>query len=88
MSGFNLVRSPTFDKHFRKLDRPVQRRVLVALYDLVQLPDPTERLKPLQHSKAGLWRLRVGDYRVITSVQKAELTVIAIDVGHRSSIYD
>ncbi|MFT4295766.1 MAG: type II toxin-antitoxin system RelE/ParE family toxin [Micropruina sp.] len=88
MSRFELVRSTTFDKRIRQLDRQVQRRVLVALYELVQLPDPTARLKPLRHSKAGLWRLRVGDYRVIVSVQNSELTVIAIDVGHRSNIYD
>lgn len=66
----------------------MQRRVLVALYEVAALPDPIERLKPLQHSKVGSWRLRVGDYRVIVSVQHSELTVIAIDVGHRSSIYD
>lgn len=88
MSRFELVRSTTFDKRLRKLDRQIQRRVLVALFELVELPDPTERLKPLQHSKVGLWRLRVGDYRVIVSVQNSELTVIAIDVGHRSSIYE
>lgn len=88
MSRFALVRSTTFDKRLRKLDRQIQRRVLVALFELVELPDPTERLKPLQHSKVGLWRLRVGDYRVIVSVQNSELTVIAIDVGHRSSIYE
>ena len=88
MSRFALVRSTTFDKRLRKLDRQIQRRVLVALFELVELPDPTERLKPLQHSKVGLWRLRVGDYRVIVSVHNSELTVIAIDVGHRSSIYE
>lgn len=88
MSRFALVRSTTFDKRLRKLDRQIQRRVLVALFELVELPDPTERLKPLQHSKVGLWRLRVGDCRVIVSVQNSELTVIAIDVGHRTSIYE
>lgn len=88
MSRFALVRSTTFDKRLRKLDRQMQRRLLVALLELVELPDPTERLKPLQHSKVGLWRLRVGDYRVIVSVRNSELVVIAVDVGQRSSIYD
>ena len=52
MSGFELVRTPTFDKRLRKLDRQIQRRVLVALFELVELPDPTERLKPLRLSLA------------------------------------
>lgn len=88
MSRFALVRSATFDKHLRKLDRQIQRRVLVAFLELAELPDPTERLKPLQHSKVGLWRLRIGDYRAIVSVQNSELVIIALDVGHRSSIYE
>ncbi|MFT3799040.1 MAG: type II toxin-antitoxin system RelE/ParE family toxin [Microbacterium sp.] len=66
----------------------MQRRVLVALFELIELPNPTERLKPLRHSKVGLWRLRVGDYRVIVSVRNSELVVVAVDVGHRSNIYD
>ena len=88
MSMYELVQSARFAKQLRKLDRPVQRRILVALYGLTELPDPTERLKPLQHSKVGLWRLRVGDYRVITSVQSSELVIVAIEVGHRSEIYE
>lgn len=88
MSGFKLVYSTTFGKHIRKFDRQIQRRVIIALLELVELREPTARLKPLQHSKAGLWRLRVSDYRVIVSVAHSELTLIAIDVGHRSDIYD
>ncbi len=88
MSSFELSRTATFDKSLRRLDRQVQRRVFVALFELAELPDPTRRLKPLQHTKAGLWRLRVGDYRVIVSVHTAELVILAIDVGHRSTVYD
>ena len=36
----------------------------------------------------GLWRLRVGDYRVILDVHRDELVIVALDVDHRSSIYD
>jgi len=46
------------------------------------------RLKPLQHSRAGLYRLRVGDYRVIVAPRRSELVIVAVDVGHRSHIYD
>ncbi|WP_105565985.1 type II toxin-antitoxin system RelE family toxin [Microbacterium halophytorum] len=88
MTGYELVRTSAFDKGIRRLDRRMQRRVLVALFGLVELPDPTVRLKPLRHSKAGLWRLRVGDYRVIVGVRRTELVVVALDVGHRGRIYD
>ena len=86
MTVHSLAQSPQFEKHLRKLDRQVQRRILVALYELVELPEPTVRLKPLQHSKAGLWRLRVGDYRVILDVRQDAVTVTAIDVGPRADV--
>jgi mRNA interferase RelE/StbE len=35
----------------------------------------------------GLWRYRVGDYRVILDIQRAEVVIVAIDLGHRSEIY-
>lgn len=87
--SYQLTQTPRFVKAIRKLDRPVVRRVLVALYELTELDDPTARLKPLQHELVGLWRLRVGDYRVVDDVQRDELTIVALDVGHRSGdIYD
>lgn len=85
---YQIDYTPVFAKHLRKLDRPIQRRVLAALTALGSLDDPTAPLKPLRHSKTGLWRLRVGDYRVILSVRNSELVVLAMDVGHRSTIYD
>jgi mRNA interferase RelE/StbE len=35
----------------------------------------------------GLLRIRVGDYRIIYSVNDGELLILVIDIGHRSSIY-
>lgn len=35
----------------------------------------------------GLWRLRVGDYRVILDMRRSELVIIALDVGNRDNIY-
>ncbi|MBO3840744.1 MAG: type II toxin-antitoxin system RelE/ParE family toxin, partial [Candidatus Brockarchaeota archaeon] len=36
---------------------------------------------------SGLWRIRVGDYRVIYSINEEEKHIILIDVGHRKKIY-
>lgn len=77
-----------FDRALRKLDRPVATRVLKALTALENLDDPTQRCKALTGPYTGLWRLRVGDYRVILDIRRGELVIIALDVGNRSSIYD
>lgn len=86
--SYQLAQTPRFTKALKKLDRPVARRVLVALYELIELDDPTARLKPLQHELAGLWRLRVGDHRVILDVRRDDVVILALDLGHRSDIYD
>jgi mRNA interferase RelE/StbE len=77
-----------FDRAMRKLDRQVAARVLKALVALESLDDPTKRFKALSGPHTGLWRLRVGDYRVILDIRRGELVIIAIDVGNRSGIYD
>ncbi len=77
-----------FDRALGKLDRQVAMRVLKALTALENLDDPTRGCKALSGPYTGLWRLRVGDYRVILDVRRGELVIIALDVGNRSSIYD
>ncbi|MDN5895987.1 MAG: type II toxin-antitoxin system RelE/ParE family toxin [Nocardioides sp.] len=77
-----------FDRALKKLDRQIARRVLKTLVALETLDDPTKRCKALSGPYAGLWRLRVGDYRVILDIRRRELVIIALDLGNRSSIYD
>jgi len=43
--------------------------------------------KPLHGDKGGLWRYRVGDYRLICDIQDERITVLAIRVGHRKDVY-
>lgn len=77
-----------FERSLRKLDKQTTRRILVQLYALVDLDEPPARCKALTGPLAGLWRLRVGDHSVLLDVQRRELVIIALDVGHRSSLYD
>lgn len=77
-----------FDRALKKLDRQVTKRILQSLTALEQLEDPTKRCKALSGPYTGLWRLRVGDYRVILDIRRSELVLIALDVGNRDSIYD
>ncbi len=77
-----------FERSLRKLDKQTARRILVKLYGLVDLDQPEARCKALTGPLASLWRLRVGDYRVLLDIQRGELVIVALDVGHRSSVYD
>lgn len=76
------------ERSLRKLDKQATRRILVKLYSLASLDDPRVRCKGLTGPLAGLWRLRVGDYRVLLDIRCSELVIVALDISHRSSVYD
>ena len=74
----------------KKLATSEQRRIVRFLADRVAGPaDPRRLAKSLQGSgMAGLWRFRVGHYRLIGSIEQHRVTVRIIRIGHRSDIYD
>ena len=76
-----------FDRDLRKLDREVQRRIVAYLEELERLDDPRQRGKGLTADHAGIWRYRVGDYRILTRIDDVAVTVLALRVGHRSTVY-
>ena len=76
-------------KQLKKLDRQVARRILdfmdlrVSIYE-----DPRSLGKPLVGPKLGqYWRYRVGDCRVICSIEDQQLHILVIEVGSRAEIY-
>ncbi|AMD87610.1 type II toxin-antitoxin system RelE family toxin [Actinomyces radicidentis] len=80
--------TPRAAKAMRTLDRPVARRVFEDIERLRSLDDPTTSCKALSGPLTALWRLRVGDYRVILDIRRGDLVIVALDLGHRSSVYD
>ncbi|CAB0488545.1 type II toxin-antitoxin system RelE/ParE family toxin [Corynebacterium diphtheriae] len=80
--------SPRAVKSFKKLDTGEQRRVSKFLREVGALEDPRLRGKALTANKSGLWRWRVGDYRIISDIVDARVVVVVVDVGHRSKVYD
>lgn len=73
----------------KKLDKPVQREILNYMEKrIAKADDPRSFGKPLRHSKFGLWRFRVRDYRILCQLQQSRLVVLVIALGHRSKIYD
>lgn len=76
------------ERQLRKLDRPAQKRLLDWLDDRIDgCKNPRHFGEPLRGNLAGLWRYRVGDYRIICEIQDEQLVVLALAVGHRREIY-
>jgi len=71
-----------------RLDKALQRRVLDYLYERVDgCKNPRHFGEALKANRAGLWRYRVGDYRVICEIQDERLMVLALSIGHRREVY-
>jgi len=73
-------------KLLRKLDRPVQARLVAALAALGANPHP-HGVKALT-GHPGLLRIRVGDYRIVYTLDDGQLLVLVVHLGHRSTVYD
>lgn len=87
MRRWALELAPEFEKAVRKLDGTEVRRIKKYLEEVCELEDPRSRGKGLTANLSGLWRYRVGDYRMLVEIQDEHLVIVAIEVGHRSHIY-
>lgn len=72
-------------KELRKLDAPVRVRIIGALQLLGNNPHPPTAKALSGH--AGYFRVRVGDYRIVYTVENERLLVLVLSLGHRGDIY-
>lgn len=72
-----------------RLDPQAARRILVFLHERVAtLADPRSIGEALKGSKLGeFWKYRVGDYRIISSIEDGTLRVLVVKVGNRREVY-
>ena len=84
MKKYRIIIEKLAEKFIIKLPKPDKERVLRAIHELPAGND----IKRLKGRKSkGLYRLRVGDYRIIYKVNNNELIICAIDAGNRGQIY-
>ena len=75
-------------KELQKLDKPVVRVIKNwVVKNLVDCVDPRMHGKPLKGNLKGIWRYRVGDYRLFADIQDDKLVIFLFEVAHRKEIY-
>jgi mRNA interferase RelE/StbE len=80
--------TPAAAREWRKLDRQAAQRIGAYLQEVVtSCSHPRERGTSLTANRVGLWRYRVGDYRVIFELEDERLLVLVVRVAHRSEAY-
>lgn len=85
MATYQIEWKESAQKELRKLPHPVVGRIITAVDALAENPFPSGvvKLAGAEHS----FRIRVGDYRVIYTVEKAVLTIQIVRVRHRRDVY-
>lgn len=83
--AYSIQFTPAAQRQFNRLDAPTRTRIGAAIDGLAENPRPPG-VKKLSGSK-NLWRIRVGDYRVVYQIHDRELVVVIVNIGHRSDVY-
>ena len=85
---YRLLFSKRALKELKKMDKAVSALIFAWLKKNIDgAADPRAFGKALKGDKKEMWRYRIGDYRVLVNIEDENLTIIAIEVGHRRDIY-
>jgi mRNA interferase RelE/StbE len=83
--AYRVEFSTAAERQFKGLPRSVQARVTSRVDRLAEDPRPpgSKRLSGSQ----DLYRIRIGDYRVIYAIEHEVLLVLVLKIGHRREVY-
>ena len=87
--AWRIELDPAAVRELDRIDPPIARRILVFLHDRVaQLKDPRSIGEALKGSKLGsFWKYRVGDYRIVASIEDGALRILVVRIGNRKEVY-
>jgi mRNA interferase RelE/StbE len=76
-------------RNLEGLDPQLARRILAFLHDrIAKLDDPRSIGEALQGARLGaLWKYRVGDYRILSSIEDGALRILVVKVCNRREVY-
>lgn len=74
-------------KQLSKLDNSIKKRIFDYMDEVAELSNPRTCGKSLVGNLSGLWRYRVGAYRILCRIQDDELFILVVEIGHRKEVY-
>ncbi|CAG7595527.1 hypothetical protein PEPTYR26121_01830 [Peptoniphilus tyrrelliae] len=86
---YDLIYDKKYLKSLKKLD--IQAQKIISNWvenNLLNCEEPRFSGKPLTGNFKGVWRYRIGSYRLLAKIDDDKLIIFAIDVGHRRDIYN
>ncbi len=85
MANYSVTFARSARKELEKLHPSMARRVMQRIEALATIPRPSGVIRLQGHK--NLWRIRIGDYRVIYSIDDAARNIDVSVVRHRSDAY-
>ena len=85
---FDVILSPEAADFFAAADRPLARKLARCFAQLENEPRRHNNIKRLSGELDGLWRYRVGDWRVVYRVDDPSSRVLVLSIAHRREVYD
>ncbi|MEN6450644.1 MAG: type II toxin-antitoxin system RelE/ParE family toxin [Thermoguttaceae bacterium] len=85
MSKYSVHFKPSADRQLKRLPLVVQRRIVAEVDALATNPRPPGVTKLV--GATNLWRLRVGNYRIVYEIHDAQLMVLVLRVADRKDVY-
>ena len=82
---YTIEIAPVAERKLKKLSADILKRIIKAILKLEQDPRP-QGVKKLS-GEDELYRIRVGDYRIVYQIRDNELTVLVVRVAHRREVY-
>jgi mRNA interferase RelE/StbE len=83
---YKVIIGSRAERELRRLDRPIKNRIVTSSLALGENPRPHGCLKV--KTREGLWRIRVGDWRIGYQIDDENRLVTIATIGHRSEFYD
>ncbi len=78
----------TADKQLARLGSEEEKRIRKFLRERLAVSDNPKNLgEQLTGDLSGLWRYRVGNYRIICTIEDEKITILILRVGHRREVY-
>jgi mRNA interferase RelE/StbE len=85
---YEVLLHPDAQKFYANADKALAKKIAQCLQQLEQSPRSHPNVKALKGELSSYYRYRMGDYRLIYSVEDQLVQVLVVAIAHRSEVYD
>ena len=84
--SWKIIFTKRAEKDLKSLSPEVKKLIAKAINKKL-LPNPDSALIPLKEKLKGIYKFRVGTYRILCEKRSTTLVIVVVKIGHRKEIY-